>query len=332
MAAGSTHLLLDIPVGPHAKVRSMPEARKLRKLFEFVAGRMGLTLDVVITDGSQPIGRGIGPVLEARKLGFQTTLVAMSIPSEKLKKAEKIIAAHPAVSHAYEREHRLNLWVTFAAPAQTDIESEINQLAVAIESSESFSLPALKVFKIGAYFGMGNDSDDSEETLPGQQPGALPGRIELTTQEKLVLNVLQQDLSLIHKPFSNMADGAELNVDAFLSVCESLLERGILRRYSASINHRNAGYRANAMTCWLAPSAVVEKAGNEMSKMRQVSHCYERKTHALWPYNLYSMSHARSRETCNELIGELSRRTGLDKYLVLFSTREFKKTRIKYCL
>ncbi|WP_111414701.1 thymidine phosphorylase family protein [Billgrantia lactosivorans] len=66
VAAGSTHLLLDIPIGPHAKVRSMPEARRLRKLFEFVAGRMGLVLDVVITDGSQPIGRGIGPVLEAR--------------------------------------------------------------------------------------------------------------------------------------------------------------------------------------------------------------------------------------------------------------------------
>lgn len=66
VAAGSTHLLLDIPVGPHAKVRSMPEARRLRKLFEFVARRMGLVLDVVITDGSQPIGYGIGPVLEAR--------------------------------------------------------------------------------------------------------------------------------------------------------------------------------------------------------------------------------------------------------------------------
>lgn len=66
VAAGSSHLLLDLPVGPHAKVRSMPEARQLRRLFEFVAGRMGLTLDVVITDGSQPVGRGIGPMLEAR--------------------------------------------------------------------------------------------------------------------------------------------------------------------------------------------------------------------------------------------------------------------------
>jgi thymidine phosphorylase len=66
VAAGSTHLLLDIPVGPSAKVRTMPEAQRLRKLFEFVARRMGLTIDVVITDGRQPIGQGIGPVLEAR--------------------------------------------------------------------------------------------------------------------------------------------------------------------------------------------------------------------------------------------------------------------------
>lgn len=66
VAAGSTHLLLDIPVGPSAKVRSMPEAQRLRKLFEFVAGRMNLAIDVVITDGRQPVGNGIGPVLEAR--------------------------------------------------------------------------------------------------------------------------------------------------------------------------------------------------------------------------------------------------------------------------
>ncbi|XKH59888.1 hypothetical protein LG290_14740 [Halomonas sediminis] len=40
VAAGFSHLLLDIPVGPNAKVRSMPEARQLRWLFEFVAGCM----------------------------------------------------------------------------------------------------------------------------------------------------------------------------------------------------------------------------------------------------------------------------------------------------
>lgn len=66
IAAGSTHLVLDLPLGPSAKVRSMPEAQRLRKLFEYVAERLHLTLDVVITDGRQPVGHGIGPALEAR--------------------------------------------------------------------------------------------------------------------------------------------------------------------------------------------------------------------------------------------------------------------------
>lgn len=66
LAAGSTHLLIDIPVGPTAKVRHMREALQLRKLFEYIGDRVGLHLEVIITDGSQPVGRGIGPVLEAR--------------------------------------------------------------------------------------------------------------------------------------------------------------------------------------------------------------------------------------------------------------------------
>ncbi|KKW91742.1 MULTISPECIES: thymidine phosphorylase family protein [Sphingobium] len=66
LAAGSTHLVLDIPVGPTAKVRSQEEAVRLRKLFEHIADKLGLVTDIVITDGSQPVGNGIGPVLEAR--------------------------------------------------------------------------------------------------------------------------------------------------------------------------------------------------------------------------------------------------------------------------
>jgi thymidine phosphorylase len=66
LAAGATHLVIDMPVGPTAKVRSEAQAVKLRKLFEYVAGQLGMVIEVIITDGSQPVGRGIGPVLEAR--------------------------------------------------------------------------------------------------------------------------------------------------------------------------------------------------------------------------------------------------------------------------
>ena len=66
LAAGSTHLLLDIPLGPTAKVHTRERAEALAALFEDVARRLGLTLAVAITDGSQPVGNGIGPMLEAR--------------------------------------------------------------------------------------------------------------------------------------------------------------------------------------------------------------------------------------------------------------------------
>ncbi|TAL63273.1 MAG: thymidine phosphorylase family protein [Bacteroidetes bacterium] len=64
-AAGSTHVLIDIPVGKTAKVRSNEEALHLQYYFKAVAEAIGLNVTVVITDGRQPVGNGIGPALEA---------------------------------------------------------------------------------------------------------------------------------------------------------------------------------------------------------------------------------------------------------------------------
>lgn len=66
IAAGVGRLVLDLPIGPSAKLRDSRSAMRLKKLFEFVATNLGLEIEVILTDGSQPIGRGVGPVLEAR--------------------------------------------------------------------------------------------------------------------------------------------------------------------------------------------------------------------------------------------------------------------------
>ncbi len=65
-AAGSTHVVIDMPVGPTAKVRDQASADQLARDLEAVGQRVGLEVSVVATDGSQPVGRGIGPALEAR--------------------------------------------------------------------------------------------------------------------------------------------------------------------------------------------------------------------------------------------------------------------------
>ena len=65
IAAGATHLVLDIPVGPTAKARSAQSANELSRSLCEVAEALGLNATVVLTDGLQPVGRGIGPALEA---------------------------------------------------------------------------------------------------------------------------------------------------------------------------------------------------------------------------------------------------------------------------
>ena len=100
IAAGSTHLLIDIPVGPSAKVRSQAEALKLRKLFEYVGDRSSLQLEVVITDGRQPIGNGIGPALEARdvmQVLHNDPLAPMDLKEKALQLAGRMLEFDPDV-------------------------------------------------------------------------------------------------------------------------------------------------------------------------------------------------------------------------------------------
>ena len=100
IAAGSNHLVLDIPIGASAKVRSVVEAQRLRRLFEYVAARIGLSIDVVITDGRQPIGQGIGPVLEARdvmRVLHNDPLAPADLREKSLQLAGRMIECDPAV-------------------------------------------------------------------------------------------------------------------------------------------------------------------------------------------------------------------------------------------
>ncbi|UCG10795.1 MAG: winged helix-turn-helix transcriptional regulator [Dehalococcoidia bacterium] len=280
--------------------------------------RLGISQDEVIEHikklEAAGIVREIGPVLDSRCLGYQTTLVVMKISQDYLDKASKIINEHPGISHGYEREHQLNLWFTLSLPPQADLEAEVQRLSQAIGAEAVFSLPVLKQFKIGTHLG----------------GGTLPSPVELSAIERRVINELQQDLPLTSAPFGQMAARLNMGVAEFLARCQSLLQRGVMRRFGASVNHREVGFRANAMACWVAPPEMVDAAAQKLVNLGEVSHCYERKTNPLWQYNLFAMIHGHTREACQEVAERVSRETGLEDYVLLFSTREIKKKRVRY--
>ncbi len=66
ISAGSKKVLIDIPVGKETKFKNKRQASKIKKHFEIIGKKLGLDVKVIITNGEEPIGRGIGPVLEAR--------------------------------------------------------------------------------------------------------------------------------------------------------------------------------------------------------------------------------------------------------------------------
>ena len=295
--------------------------------------RLGIDGDEIIHHIKQLKTRGIirqiSPVLDARSLGYQTTLVAMRVSENQLDSAERLIGEHPGVSHGYERDHSLNLWFTLAIPPTADMETELQRLTSPIGAEVVFALPAIRVFKIGAYFDM-DENDQSTVGTMSPPGGVLPQKVKLSGTDRLIINELQQDLPLIPRPFAVIAASLRMDVEHFLAQCRSLQQRGIIRRFGAAINHNRAGFKANAMACWVAPPDMVNIAGQKLASLREVSHCYERKTTSLWRYNLFAMLHGHTREDCQDIASNVSRETGLTDYVLLFSTKEFKKTRSKY--
>jgi DNA-binding Lrp family transcriptional regulator len=293
--------------------------------------QLGTDVDDVIRRIKQLKRKGIirliGPVLDSRSLGYQTTLVAMRVAETNLEKAERVIAEHPGVSHGYEREHYFNVWFTLAVPSAVNIETELEQLTHRAGTETVFSLPAVKVFKIGAYFDM---DEEGQSTPVPHGSSVLAKQVDFSSTERLIINELQQDLPLISAPFTVMAAQVGMDLEQFLAQCRSLQQRGIIRRFSASINHNYAGFAANAMACWVAPPDTIDVAGRQLASLKEVSHCYERKTNPRWRHNLFAMIHCRSKEMCQKIVEKMSRQTGLTDYVLLYSTKEFKKTRVKY--
>ncbi|MFH1651155.1 MAG: Lrp/AsnC family transcriptional regulator [Chloroflexota bacterium] len=271
--------------------------------------------------------RQMGAVFDARHLGYRTTLVAMKVAPARMERAAAVIREHPGISHGYERKHDLNLWCTLAARSQAALKAEVERLGEDTGAEVCFSLPARRLFKLRTYFAPGNDAPTGTGT---SAPEKTTGETPLSGEDRAVINALQRGLPLASRPFAPLSAAAGMDEAAFLARCRTLLRRGIIRRFSAAVNHRRAGFNANAMTCWVAPPEKIDAAARQLTALRQVSHCYERQTNPHWRYNLFAMIHGADRESCREIADKVSAETGLEERVVLFSSREIKKTRVPY--
>ena len=331
----------DFPLAPHP--------------FRLIAGRCGCTEDEAIRALRRLSARGlvreITALLDGRRLGYRSTLAALRVPGSKVDRVAERINRHPGVSHNYLRDHRYNLWFTLSVPGEADLPGTVESLAGS-GAEEALLLPALRAFKLRVRLPVrpGGRKNRPDETVPGTPadgrgpdpprageaatgppyPGARTPPFLLSAFDRALLARLESSLPVDPRPWDTVASGLGVSLQELLEAVAVLKRRGVIRRIAAVPRHRRLGYTANGMACFLVPEAEIEAAGLSAASAPEVSHCYQRETHPHWPYPLYAMVHARTREQCDALVARISRHIGCRDCQVLYSVGEYKKQRVTY--
>ncbi|HEX2067503.1 MAG TPA: Lrp/AsnC family transcriptional regulator [Nitrososphaeraceae archaeon] len=273
--------------------------------------------------------RQINAIFDTRRLGYKSALVAFAVMPDKLDSVANEVNKHPGVSHNYERNHDFNMWFTLAVPPYGDMKRDLDRLASLDGVIKYRLLPTLKLYKIGVRLDMVND--DAEKPKPMDEVKQLnPQKIEITENDKYFIRELQKDLKVIPEPFKEMAENLRITTTELFAKAKEYEKNGVMRRFAAILRHRDAGFSANGMVVWQVPDEKIDEIGYKLAAFPQVSHCYRRPVYSDWQFNLFSMIHARTLEAAEKIAVEMSEIVEIKDYRILFSSREFKKERVKY--
>lgn len=273
--------------------------------------------------------RQLSAIFDTRKLGYTSSLVAMEIEPDKLEYVANQINRHPGVSHNYERDHEFNLWFTLAVPPGSDLKQELDKFNVLKGIKKVRMLPTLQLFKIGVKLDMVDDK--KHEVAPTEQKKEIQNiKFVPTEEDKQFIRELQKDMEIIDEPFVKAANNLGITEEQLFEKMKYYENIGVMRRFAAILRHRQVGFTANGMIVWKVPNEKISDVGSKLGAFPQVSHCYERPTYPDWPYNVFSMIHCKTHNEAQEMAKTIQNQIHVDDYKILFSSREFKKTRVEY--
>lgn len=307
--------------------------------FAEIGKRCGLSEDETLvrvkTLKEARVIRQISAIFDTRSLGYASSLVAAKIVPERLDAAVTVINSHPGVSHNYLRNHEFNLWYTIAVPpiSKLGLEGTVDLLHKLSGAETTRLLPTLRLFKIGVRFDVEGSAKPDDQSAPAYTEASRTETRPLTAMEIEFVRLMQRDIALVQTPFVAVAEELGLPFEEAAAMHKDFLTSGRMRRFAAVLHHRKAGFGANAMGVWAGPQddpEALQKLGETMAGFRAVSHAYQRPSYPDWPYNLFTMVHGKSEEECEQTLAAISQATGITDRHALYSTKEFKKVRVRY--
>lgn len=301
--------------------------------FHEIAKRYGLspeeTMQRIQKLKKSGILRQLSAIFDTRKLGYKSALIAMEIEPSKLEYVANQINRHPGVSHNYERANKFNLWFTLATPPNSNLKDELDKFSKLAGIKNVRMLPTIKLFKIGVKLEMVDDK--KKEVKPSEEKKKIRNiDFSPTEEDKEFIRQLQKDLEITERPFLEAANKLKITEEQLFEKARYYEEIGVMRRFAAILRHRDVGFLANGMIVWKVPEERIEEVGEKLGAFPQISHCYQRPTYPDWQYNVFSMIHCKGAKEAEEMTKTIQKHINVPEYQILFSTREFKKTRVEY--
>ena len=303
--------------------------------FEILGEKLGISeqqcLERIGRLKANKVIRQLSAIFDTRALGYQSTLAAMKVDPVYVDDAAAVVSQHPGVSHNYKRNDPFNIWFTIAVPPSDSLEQVIRILHTLAKADEMIILPTLRLYKIGVKLDLtGQEAPlESQEEIYDEKR-RMASKPPLTEQDIRFIRILQEDLPLLEIPYAVWAEQAETTEDELFAWARKMEHLGYMRRFAGILHHRNAGFLANAMVVWQVPAEQVDAVGEQMALFREVSHCYRRPVYPSWPYPLFTMVHAATHSASMEVVKRIEDRVGQFPHKNLFSTKEYKKERVKY--
>ncbi len=299
--------------------------------FRAIGEELGISEDEVIKilkeQKDKSIIRQTSAIFDTKRLGYSSSLVAFKISADKINRAVKILNSHPGISHNYERNHDFNIWFTIAVEPDSKfgLEKTIELLARLCKAKEYITLQTLKLFKISVKLNTTGKDKQKEKVKKVKYKD-----IDLSPLHYKIITASQYDIEIIKEPFGKIIEDLGISYKLYFDILDELKDAGVMRRFASILNHRKAGFNANAMVVWDIDEKNGEIIGKTAASFSAVSHCYLRPKYPNWRYNLFTMIHGKTKEETNAVIDEIAKEIKSKSYIPLYSTREFKKVRIEY--
>ncbi len=240
----------------------------------------------------------------------RAALVAAKVETERIEEVAKIINSYKP-KHNYWRDNYYNIWFTLKAEDYESVKLLAEEVLKKCKVKEYLIMPTKRVYKMDVKYDLNRGISWSEKK---EEKFDVPKIEELGLDVKLLKKL--EKLDVVERPFSGMGYSEEEIVD----LIEELIKLGIVRDFSGVLKERHIGFMENGMH--VVKTDNPEKLAKNLAKREEITHLVERIVPENWPYPIYFMVHAVSRDLIENVKEEIEKMKYVEEIKVLYSLKD----------